>query len=72
MFVCFGFCFIPQLALCFSFVFQFVFKLFLFLIGQYHLWFTLLARSLFCTLFSLSICGSVCVYVCVVYHCFCY
>ena len=46
-------CSIPHLAPCFSFVFQFVLKLVLFLTGKYNFWFPLFARSVYCTLFLL-------------------
>ena len=47
-------CFIPHLAPCFSFVFQFVLKLVLFLTGKYNFWFPLFTRSIYCTLFLLD------------------
>ena len=47
-------CFIPHLAPCFSFVFQFVFQLFLFLTGKYNFLFPFFARSIYCTLFLLD------------------
>ena len=47
-------CFIPHLAPCFSFVFQFVLQLVLFLTGRYNFWFPLFTRSIYCTLFLLD------------------
>ena len=47
-------CFIPHLAPCFSFVFQFVFKLVLFLIDKHNFLFPLFAGSIYCTLFLLD------------------
>ena len=41
-------CFIPHLPPCFSFVFQFVLKLVLFLTGKYTFWFPLFAGSVYC------------------------
>ena len=45
-------CFIPHLAPCFSFVFQFVFQLVLF--WQISFWCPLFAGSIYCTLFLLD------------------
>ena len=42
------------MAPCFSFVFQFVLQLVLFLIGGYHFWFPLFTESIYCTLFLLD------------------
>ena len=57
---------IPQLAPCFSFVFQFVLWLVLFLTGRYNFWFPLFTGSIYCTLFLLDsfdfAYGCICIY----------
>ena len=47
-------CFNHHLAPCFSFVFQFVLKLILFLTGRYNFLFPLFAESIYYTLFFLD------------------
>ena len=47
-------CFIPHLAPCFSFVFQFVLQLVLFLTGRYNFLFPLFTGSIYCALFLLN------------------
>ena len=47
-------CFIPQSAPCFSFIFQFVLQLVLFLNGRCQFWFPLIAGSIYCSLFLLD------------------
>ena len=58
-------CFIPQWASCFSFVFQFMLQLILFLTGRYNCWFPLFARLIYCTLVLLDCfdydCGCICI-----------
>ena len=57
-----------QLAPSFSFAFQFVLQLVLFLTGRYNFWLPLFTRSIYCTLFLLSCfdfaygCICICVY----------
>ena len=58
-------CFIPQLALCFGFIFCFVFLLVLFLIGWFHFGFPLIVWLLSSTLPSWFCFGFLCVCVCV-------
>ena len=61
-------CFTPHLAPCFSFVFQFVLKLVLFLTGKYNFWLPLFVGSIYGTLFLLGCfhfaygCICICVY----------
>ena len=61
-------CFIPQLAPCFSSVFQFVLQLVLFLTSRYNFQFPLFGRSVYCILFLLDCfdfvygCICICVY----------
>ena len=58
-------CFIPHLAPCFSFVFQFVLQ---FSSGRYNFWFPLFAGPIYCTIFLLDCfdfaygCIRICVY----------
>ena len=62
-------CFIPQLAPCFSFVFQFVHKLVLFLTGKYNFLFPLFTRSIYCSLFFAGLfCLCSWVYMCIFHY----
>ena len=67
------YCFSLHLAPCFSFVFQFVLKLVLFLTVQHNFSFPLFARSIYCTLFLLDCfhCSWVYMYISI-FHCFNY
>ena len=59
-------CFIPHLAPCFSFVFQFVLQLVLFLTGKYNFLFALFSRSIYCIFVELfSCCSWVYIYMCI-------
>ena len=59
-------CFIPHLALCFSFVFQFVFYLILFLTGKYNFLFPLFTGSIYYIFVGLfSLCSWVYMYMCI-------